>query len=69
MGEVRLDEGKAISSSGARQAILSFRPPQGTRRTRCLLRRQPKSETMALVATESGESRITPQEGQVSCND
>jgi hypothetical protein len=46
--ELRLDEGKPPSSGAVRRAILGFRP-QGIHNGRCWLRRQPKSETMALV--------------------
>jgi hypothetical protein len=46
--EVRLDQGKGTSSSAARPAILGF-ARQGIRTGRHLLRRRPKSETMALV--------------------
>jgi hypothetical protein len=48
--EVRLDQGKATSSSAASSAILGFRLP-GIRSGRHLLCRRPKSATMALAGS------------------
>ena len=49
--EVRLDQGKATSSSAARTAILGLRSPGHPSWRDIWLCRRPKSETMALVGT------------------
>src|SRR5277367_1252039 len=66
IGEVRLDGGKATSSSAPRQPILGY-APHGIRHGGCLLRLRPKKARRSPSRSrESGECRlksIRPREG------